>query len=882
MRIVCQKCSAAYAIDDKFITPQGVRAQCPRCRNLQLVKKTDEHPSEIAEISSPAARAAVAAAAAAAASSGFPPRAPSAPAAFLFDLDARPPPPPVAAPAYNPPPVDGGGELDFGDFDLSEPPTVSGALPMDPDYSDPDPFDAQPTMSFAAPEPEVVEETTQVKCRTCGKVLKDPFDQAIGVCDDCRSEVDSGTPLPMPQALAPPLVAAAPRPVATPVLPQTVSMAPVRRSTAALDSDEDFVGRPRKTKAGLAVVGVLLLVGLGSVLAVKKPWLRKPPPLAARPAPGSAKPMERVVDAWKLRFGEGLTGSSADHLAAGEEQLAKDTAAGYLKAEEEFQKALVLDRSNDRAIAGWVLALAFGRGSSIDDELARSAEELLVSAEQRGGTGRVYSAHAHLLLARNGNMNDIKVMAELGKNTPSDRDQALALLALGQSMVAKNPQYAADSFAQALKLDSKLKRALLAQSQLLLTLGRLHEAVGNLEKRLELDPDQWESTDSLARTWIEVGELGRARKVYEAAQASDPKGFRPRLALAVLSYQHENNVEAAISQLDALVAQEGKLDVKDLVEALGHRAAAQRIAGQPEAAIASAEKAIGLKADDPHANLQRFLTALEQGNAADARAQWHFISGKLADPALEGTLEGCLVLLEGQANDAMRLFAAANQKDPRRIDALLLAGASAAKAKNEGRAWEYVLKYALKEDPRYGGPLPVMARFFVRPQDLLRQARGSFESLKVKGEDPNVPTAEALIAWYSNDFVGAEKQFSRVVAADPGNGQGLAFRALLALRRKENGNATRLAQKAVAAERQFALGHYAVGMALMATNQFELAKAPFRTAFELEPRFAATRVKLAEIEMMQKKPDEARKILQGVLLVDPLYFDAKKALYALP
>src|SRR5690242_3806032 len=41
MRIVCQKCSAAYAIDDQVVTAKGVRAQCPRCRNLQLVKHDD-------------------------------------------------------------------------------------------------------------------------------------------------------------------------------------------------------------------------------------------------------------------------------------------------------------------------------------------------------------------------------------------------------------------------------------------------------------------------------------------------------------------------------------------------------------------------------------------------------------------------------------------------------------------------------------------------------------------------------------------------------------------------------------------------------------------------------------------------------------------------
>ena len=39
MRIVCQKCAAAYAIDDRLISPKGVRAQCPRCRHLQIVKR---------------------------------------------------------------------------------------------------------------------------------------------------------------------------------------------------------------------------------------------------------------------------------------------------------------------------------------------------------------------------------------------------------------------------------------------------------------------------------------------------------------------------------------------------------------------------------------------------------------------------------------------------------------------------------------------------------------------------------------------------------------------------------------------------------------------------------------------------------------------------
>ncbi|HEX4622199.1 MAG TPA: zinc-ribbon domain-containing protein, partial [Myxococcaceae bacterium] len=46
MRIVCQRCAAAYAIEDRLIGPKGVRAQCPRCRNLQLVHREAEPPHE--------------------------------------------------------------------------------------------------------------------------------------------------------------------------------------------------------------------------------------------------------------------------------------------------------------------------------------------------------------------------------------------------------------------------------------------------------------------------------------------------------------------------------------------------------------------------------------------------------------------------------------------------------------------------------------------------------------------------------------------------------------------------------------------------------------------------------------------------------------------
>ncbi|MGA9521712.1 MAG: tetratricopeptide repeat protein [Myxococcaceae bacterium] len=62
MRIVCEQCSAAYAIEDRLITPKGVRGQCPRCRHVQLVRLVPKVEVDDALLASPlrSAEAAVA------------------------------------------------------------------------------------------------------------------------------------------------------------------------------------------------------------------------------------------------------------------------------------------------------------------------------------------------------------------------------------------------------------------------------------------------------------------------------------------------------------------------------------------------------------------------------------------------------------------------------------------------------------------------------------------------------------------------------------------------------------------------------------------------------------------------------------------------------
>lgn len=798
-----------------------------------------------------------------------------------------PPPPAPSGRASAPPPAAAPAPAD-DPFDFAEPPPKAPPAPPPP---------AAPSRPKPAPAPAPAAaasvEASVIRCRTCNKEITDPFDQALGVCDDCRAAEQEksaaepkqdprrddvpATPLARLSAPSMPAVAAATDESKAEVKP--AASAPRRQAmvqTAMRDGAAG--GNGRLVGIGL---GVAALLGLGVFLMIKKPWASKPPPLAQRAPSGATRPIERAADEWRLKYDD-LKGTSADHLAAGELNLGKDTSAGYLDAEEDFQKALVLDKSSDRAIAGWALALAFGRGSQMDDEMANLADALLKSAEQRGGTGIVYTAHAHLMLARNGNANDIKVMAERGADSPNPHDRALAWLALGQMNTSKNPQYAANNFAEALKLEPTLKRAYLAQAHLNLSLGRYSEAIAGLNKRIELDPAQWDASDALARLYVDIGEVAKAKALYASVQQADPLSFRARLALAVLAYQHENQLDSAQAQLAAIVADEDKLEARQLVEALGHFAAVKRLNGDLAGAIEAAEKGIGLKSEDPHVNLQRFFAALDEGKPPEARAQWDFVKGRLGDAALEKTLEGRLLFAEGKFTEALQAATAAWEKDARRTDALLLGAAAAARAKNEGKAWELSLKRGLKADPLYGAPRPSMARLYVRPADVLRAAKGSFELLSKEAEDPNPPMAEGLLAWHSGDWAAAEREFSRVVSYDTANGNGFAFKSLLALRRKENAQAVKLAAKAIDAERQLGLAHAAHGLALAAANQPDLAKRSLQKAFELEPKLLLPKVRFAEIEAKQKKIEDARKTLTVVLLADPTYAEAKRVLHTLP
>ncbi|QRN94002.1 zinc-ribbon domain-containing protein [Archangium violaceum] len=1128
MRITCQKCAAAYAIDDRVITPKGVRAQCPRCRHLQLVKREDA-PAQpdvasapvpkpaaapVAKPSAPVAKPAAApkpaapvAKPAAAPSAAARPATPSAsltdelfgdlgdlepapdpnvdaadslmddlasigsppspalskdalfgdladltqsspsnptypileskPATpgyaipsgdLLFD-EIAPPPPPVAAPqpkpaapvqarpaapapqpkpatpAFSVPSDDALFDFnsppgfdapppapqpkpaapvqarpaapqpkpaapaplpepaDDGIFDFNAPPGFSAppsaqAAPALPEPADDGIFDFNAPPGFntppaaaapaaaAAPEgdplldffgtppsqpqaapaparaqaPVAAPAATPKACRECGKSLVDPFDQALGACEDCRQRLQKSTAAPVSEVRSvevldlPPMSGDVSGSMPASLPPEPGSGARSSASAPMLSAEPRSsarAGAQRPVTAGVAVTAssggrgglvaalvVLLLLGGGGAAYMFVPQVKElvggksggsgaSSKQSSQPEGAPLPPaVEAVLPRWRLMFVDASGGDSKQLLSEGQTLLDKDQRLAYSRAAESFQRALLLDPRNDSAIGGYVQAISLGLGSGMDDTTFEEARSLIEAAEGRASRdANLLVAHANLLLARSReseNLEQARKLAEevlAGSGEGVVAQKAEAHLVLGRVFLTSSRELANQHFDSALAIASDLHRVHYYRALADETAGDYPLAIDRLQKRLEQDPDHWETRSTLARIYLEVGETEKARQLYEARLKSSPGDFHALLAIAVMRYQVEGGVPGALGALRGLLRNRDKYEPGEVAELLLHLSAVERVSRNLEASAKAARESQELVKNNPAANLQLFLVSVARKDAAAAAGHLATLKGHLDDPALEKMLEGRLRLLERKPAEALAVLLESARLDPRRADAMLLAGVAAAQDGRRDEAFR-VLAQVLQADPLRLAPRPVLTTFYMRSEDLLEGLEGSIVAI-ARGDDDLLPHLyEGLLRFHQGDNAAAEKMLKKVAEVDSNNAPSFAYRTLIAMERKDMKAAKNHAAHAVAGGRQVAIAHLVQGLVMIESKQVEPAKRSLREAVTLSPKLYAAAVKLAELEAATSRNDVRARLVR-LLGLDPSYLPAKRVLYQL-
>jgi len=903
MRLACEHCAAAYIIDDGAMTPRGVRAQCPRCKNIQYVPPPPDAKSK----SNPASRARQMANPISESRPPIPGREPEpepptqvARVALNTRMVTRPPTPPPEAleKEGHEARAELFGELDWSDGEHAEaegaavpasaaptagaavktpPRPAPAAFPKAPRPTPPDsmasgkgapvpPAKALRIEEFLVPSEEAPAPAARPSptCASCGGPLKGLEDLASGVCTKCRETAAA--------RLAPPV---APSPLVRPVTD------PPRRVT----SPPKMVTPPRRRWGALATLLCVVALGVVAVL-----WLRgrggvpsRLPVVPVRKVNLSAAlptGLEERISAWRAADSGPMPGVKTT-LVEAEREIALDQPAAYASAARRLQRALV-DAPRDSELQGaWLTAVALGRGATLDAAEYRSLVLLGTSAADTSGRAPpVLLGLAELLLSGKEPDGEARAQALAHEALAADPLSVQGNLVLARTYVRTSAGLALGALQKAEQADPSQRRIPLLRAEAYAANGQPREALAALQARLALEPDHARSLFATGRLLVEVGEPEQARRLFERLQADPRTEDGPALlALAGLD-SLQGRPRDAVALLRAALKRD-RLKPQARVRANVLLADAARASGDTNASAAAARAALAQEPADAGAHLALLLLALDKGDGAVAEFHQPFVVGKLGDKGLEGMVEGWVLMAKRQPAAAAEVFAHTLEVDPRRTDALLWGAGAQAAASKRAEALS-LLALAEEADPTRAGPFAPLSDVSVRPEESLRGVEAPLARLAKGPADPQPLVGQAVLHFHRRDFAAADTALTHALKLDAAQPQALAWRALVLLERGEVKAAQAAALLAQQSGRSLPIVQYAAGVAALAAGDFDGARRSLREAVQLAPSLLAAQVKLAEAEVRVGAVSVARERLRKVVQIDPSYASAKRALYLLP
>jgi tetratricopeptide (TPR) repeat protein len=275
----------------------------------------------------------------------------------------------------------------------------------------------------------------------------------------------------------------------------------------------------------------------------------------------------------------------------------------------------------------------------------------------------------------------------------------------------------------------------LSRGNTLLNRGRVDDALKDFDQAIALDPGNvWAHADrGIALVWKDAP-ADIVAKELEAAAALDPKNPVIWRARGLMAERQGAAKDAVTAYTAALVAE------PDNIFALSHRAAANRVAGNPDAALADAAAAIKLSPKEIDLYLLRANILRGQGKRDAALAEATAVTTANPDSAYAFVVAGGIFGAFGRNDDAMRAYDRALAIKP---EAYIYLNRSVRRPKTDvvGRLAD--IDNALKLDPKSTEALGAKAELLADKGDLdgaiaiynaaIQQSPGEVELLSGRG-----------------------------------------------------------------------------------------------------------------------------------------------------
>lgn len=462
--------------------------------------------------------------------------------------------------------------------------------------------------------------------------------------------------------------------------------------------------------------------------------------------------------------------------------------------------------------------------------------------------------------------------------------------------------------------EKELRRALglgMSRSRVLPELGKALLVQGQFQQLLdETQPLSGEkgSPEILSlrgNAYLSLGKNQEAKAAFE--QALDGQADFPAALIGLARYAlTERNVETATRLSDQAVEKNPKS-----VEAWLFKADLLRALGKIEPAMAAYDQTLKLQPKNVMARLNKAFLEIGLGKLDAAKADVDAAREVAPNSLLVFYTQALLDFRQGKHAEAWDSLQQILRAAPEHMPSILLAGAVQYALGSMPQA-EHYLKIYLDKDPRNPYARKVLLSALLRAhktdsafevlRPALKNSQQDFELLRLAGEthmqakefekaaeyfekaaalspkDANVHTALGISKLAQGEDARAIDELEMASDLDSISSRPDLLLIITHLRKKEFDLALKAAKNFEKDQPSNPLSHNLKGVAYLGKKDYANARASFDKAAALQPTFFPAAANLAQLDLIEKKPERAKQRFEALLAKDKKNFKAMNAL----
>jgi tetratricopeptide (TPR) repeat protein len=356
---------------------------------------------------------------------------------------------------------------------------------------------------------------------------------------------------------------------------------------------------------------------------------------------------------------------------------------------------------------------------------------------------------------------------------------------------------------------------------------------------------------------------GQAKRLWALAAAVDPDPWRVGVRRAV-----------AARDVDALLKLAKDPDTaRQPPHSQESLAAALRVRGQPEQALAVLERACEIHPGDFWIHFELAWLSYEVRPARLEAAVRHGIAARALRPRSAGAWNnlGNALRDQGKLDEAVACYQKAIDLDPKHVLAHMNLGSALRFQKKLDEAVAYYKK-AIALDPSFVGPHYNLGN--VLWQDLKDHGKAIECFRKAIDADPQFAAAHNHLG----NVLAEQKKldeaivcFKKAIALDPKNALAHNNLGYALFAQKKLDDAVACYQKGIELDPNDAVSHFNLGITLLAQGKLDEAIAASKKAIALDPKLAGAHNNLGYALFEQKKLDEAIACYHKAIALDPKF-----------